>query len=525
MNKSRLAFIYFAILGAFALISLRMLFIVTAGDKVTVSNIYDKNKLGKRANIFDRNDTLLATDLKTKSLYISSVLVKDPEVLSEKVAAIFPDLSKQEVLKKISANKRNKQWILIRRNLTPMQVEEVNNLKMAGLIFEDDRIRVYPQKSIVSHYVGYVDRDRKGLAGVEMQHDRQLSLNEDLQIAMDVRIQDILHDELKVAMETYRAKAASGVVVNVNTGEVLALSSIPDFDANSSNKASADEYFNRVTNGVYELGSVMKILTNAIAFEEKVVKPSDVFNVRDPVKYGRFTISDYHPIKNEMTVEEIFAYSSNIGTVKIAEKIGIDNQKKFLSELGLLKKLDADFPGLGKPIYPRIWRDISLYTISYGHGIAITPLHLAMASAAIVNGGTLYKPSFLKLTEEPKGKRVFSESTSETMRKIMRATTEYGTGKNANIGGYEVGGKTGTAERAESGRYNTSLTTASFIAAFPMSNPQYLVYVVFDRPNYIFNTGGMVAAPVAGKVIKNIAPLLGIKPLASSTSKQPNAPK
>lgn len=304
MNKSRLAFIYFAILGTFILMSLRMLFIVTAGDKVTVNNIYDKNKLGKRANIFDRNDTLLATDLKTKSLYISSVLVKHPEILSEKVAAIFPDLSKQEVLKKISANKRNKQWILIRRNLTPMQVEEVNNLKMAGLIFEDDRIRVYPQKSIVSHYVGYVDRDRKGLAGVEMQHDRQLSLNEDLQIAMDVRIQDILHDELKVAMETYRAKAASGVVVNVNTGEVLALSSIPDFDANSSNKASADEYFNRVTNGVYELGSVMKILTNAIAFEEKVVKPSDVFNVRDPVKYGRFTISDYHPIKDEMTVEE-----------------------------------------------------------------------------------------------------------------------------------------------------------------------------------------------------------------------------
>jgi len=512
MNKSRLIFVYFTILAAFALISLRMFFIITTGDKSTVSNIYDKNKLGKRANIFDRNDTILATDLKTKSLYISSVLVKDPAILSEKIASIFPDLSKQEIFKKISANKRNKQWILIRRNLTPLQVDEVQNLKMAGLIFEDDRIRVYPQKSIVSHYVGYVDRDRKGLAGIEMQYDRELSKNEDLQTAMDVRVQDILHDELKVAMETYRAKAASGVVLNVNTGEVIALSSIPDFDANSSNKASADEYFNRVTNGVYELGSVMKILTNAIAFEEDVVKPTSVFNVRDPVKYGRFTISDYHPIKDEMTVEEIFAYSSNIGTVKIAEKIGIDKQKEFLSKIGLLKKLDADFPGLGRPIYPRIWRDISLYTIAYGHGIAITPLHLAMASAAIVNGGILYKPSFLKLSEQPKGERVLKESTSETMRQIMRATTQYGTGKNANVEGYEVGGKTGTAERAESGSYNTSLTTASFIAAFPISKPQYLVYVVFDRPNYIFNTGGMVAAPVAGKVIKNIAPLLGVKP-------------
>lgn len=495
-----------------------MFLIVTTGDKVTISNIYDKGKLEKRANIFDRHDTLLATDLKTKSLYISSVLVKDAAILSERVAAIFPDLSKEEILRKISANKRSKQWILIRRNLTPLQVDEVQNLKMAGLIFEDDRIRVYPQKSIVSHYVGYVDRDRKGLAGMEMQYERDLSKNEDLQTAMDVRVQDILHDELLNAMETYRAKAASGVVVNVNTGEVIALSSIPDFDANSSNKASADEYFNRVTNGVYELGSVMKVLTNALAFEEDVVKPSTIFNVRDPVKYGRFTISDYHPIKDDMTVEEIFAYSSNIGTVKIAEKIGIEKQKDFFSKIGMLKKLDAEFPGLGRPIYPHIWRDISLYTISYGHGIAITPLHLAMATAAIVNGGTLYKPSFLKLTQQPEGKRVIKESTSKTMQKIMRATVEYGTGKNANVEGYEVGGKTGTAERAESGSYNTNLTTASFIAAFPISKPQYLVYVVFDRPNYIFNTGGMVAAPVAGKVIKNIAPLLGVKPIATTTT-------
>jgi cell division protein FtsI (penicillin-binding protein 3) len=516
MNKSRLVFIYFCILGALALISLRMLLVVTTGDKVTVSSIYDKNKLGKRGNVLDRSGTLLATDLKTKSLYISSVLVKDPQMLASGIAAIFSDLSEKEILKKISANKRNKQWILIRRNLTPMQVEAVENLKMAGLIFEDDRIRVYPQKSIVSHYIGYVDRDRKGLAGMEMQYDRKLSKNEDLQTAMDVRVQDILHDELLNAMEKYRAKAASGVVLNVNTGEVLALSSIPDFDGNSSNKASADEYFNRITNGVYELGSVMKIITNTIAFEETSLKPSDTFNVRDPVKYGRFTISDYHAIKDVMTVDEIFSYSSNIGTVKIADKIGIENQKKFLAKLGLLKKLDTDFPGLGKPIYPRLWSEISLYTISYGHGIAVTPLHLAMASAAIVNGGILYKPSFLKLDKQPEGERVIRESTSETMRTLLRNVVESGTGKNANVEGYEVGGKTGTAERAESGSYNTRLTTASFVAAFPISNPQYLVYVIFDRPNYIFNTGGMVAAPVAGNVIKNIAPILGVRPVVKN---------
>ncbi|MBU6140502.1 MAG: penicillin-binding protein 2 [Proteobacteria bacterium] len=518
MNKSRLAIIYFFIVAVFTLISLRMIFIVTAGDKVTVSNIYDKNKIGKRANIFDRNDTLLATDLKTKSLYVSSILIKDSGALAKGLSEIFPDLSYEEILKKISENKSSKQWILIRRNLTPSQVKATEDLKMAGLIFEDDRIRIYPQKSITSHYVGYVDRDRKGLAGMEMQYNRQLSQNEDLQLAMDVRVQDILHDELLIAMEEFQAKAASGVVVNVNNGEILALSSIPDFDANSSNKASANEYFNRVTNGLYELGSVMKIFTNTLAFEEGVIKPNDTFNVRDPVKYGRFTISDYHSTKDLMTVEEIFSNSSNIGTVKIADKIGAESQKKFLAKIGLLKKLDAEFPGLGKPIYPKNWGQISLYTISYGHGIAITPLHLAMASAAIVNGGILYKPSFVKIDKQPEGERVIKESTSETMRMILRKAVELGTGKKSNIEGYEVGGKTGTAELAESGKYNTNLTNASFVATFPISKPQYLIYVIFDRPNYIFNTGGMVAAPVVGRVIKNIAPLLGVKPILNRSS-------
>lgn len=493
-----------------------MIFIVSTGDKVTIRKIYNHNKLGKRANIFDRNETLLATDLKTKSLYISSVLIKNPHVVARGLNKIFPDLSEKEIIRKISQNNSNKKWILIRRNLTPLQVRETQNLKLAGLIFEDDRIRIYPQKSIASHYVGYVDTDRKGLAGMEMQHNENLSNNEDLQLAMDVRVQDILHDELVNAKEKFRAKAASGVVVNVNNGEIIALSSIPDFDANSANKAISNEYFNRITNGVYELGSVMKIFTNTIAFEEDLVKPTDIYDISKPIKYGRFTINDDHKVKDKMTVEEIFAYSSNIGTIKIADKIGINKQKKFLAKLGLLKKLDAEFPGLGKPIYPRKWREINLYTIAYGHGIAITPLHLAMASSAVVNGGILHKPSFLKLNNQPSGERVIMKSTSKMMRKMLRQVVETGTGRNAHVEGYEIGGKTGTAERAESGKYNSRLTTASFVATFPISKPQYLVYVIFDRPNYIFNTGGMVAAPVAGRVIKNIAPLLGVRPVLKS---------
>lgn len=489
-----------------------MFFVVATGDKIKISGIYDVRKASKRANIFDRNDVLVATDLKTKSLYVSSVLVKDSQAIARGVSAIFPDLSYNEILKKISDGRNSKQWILIRRNLTPTQVDQVQNLQIAGLLFENDRIRVYPQKSIASHFVGYVDLDRKGLAGIEMQYDRKMMEAEDLQLAMDIRVQDILHDELVNGMEENRAKAAAGVVMDVNSGEVLALSSLPEFDPNLQSEASLDERFNRVTNGIYELGSVMKIFTNTIAFEDGLVKMDDVYNVRDPIKYGRFTIKDDHSVKDEMTVGEIFAYSSNIGTVKIADKIGAGNQKDFLAKMGLLKRLDVEFPGLGKPIYPKIWREINLYTISYGHGIAITPLHLATAVSAIVNGGTLYNPSFLKLDKQPSGKRVIKESTSAMMRLMLKKVVDEGTGKNANVEGYDVGGKTGTAERAEYGGYNERQTMASFVAVFPISKPKYLVYVVFDRPNVAFNTGGMVAAPVAGKVVKNIAPLLGVRP-------------
>ncbi len=490
-----------------------MFFVVTFGDKIKVSNIYDQRKLTKRSNIFDRNHTLVATDLKTKSLYLSSILIKDPETLASSISSIFSDLPYQEILKKITEGKSSKHWILLKRNLTPSQSEQVQNLKIAGLIFEDDRIRVYPQKSITSHLVGYVDLDRKGLAGMEMQYDKKLALGtEDLELALDIRVQDVLHDELLNGIEQYRAKAAAGVIMDVTNGEVLAVSSMPDFDPNLQHEASQDQRFNRVINGTYELGSIFKIFTNTMAFEENLVKMEDVYNVREPIKYGRFTINDDHAVKDDMTVGEIFAYSSNIGTVQIAKKIGVDTQKDFLEKFGLLKRIDTEFPGLGRPIYPKLWREINLFTISYGHGIAITPLHIAMTTAAIANGGILYKPSFLKLKSQPSGKRIVKESTSQTMLKMLRKVAVEGTGRNANIEGYEVGGKTGTANRAEYGGYNEKSTMASFVAVFPISNPKYLVYVIFDRPNYTFNTGGMVAAPVAGRIVKNIAPILGVRP-------------
>ena len=510
-KNSRLNFLYFCLITAFIGVSGKLVITIFSGDKSSVNQFYDPNKNHKRANIIDRNGVIVATDLKAKSLYVSNVLVKDPHLIAKELALIFPELKYQDIVRKISST-QNRNWVLIKRGVTPKEQEMVQSLKMAGLIFDEDLVRIYPQKSILAHIVGYVDLDRKGLAGVEMQYDKSLRAGKDLQLAMDVRLQDVLSDELARGIEKYKAVAASGIIMDVNNGEVLAVASQPGFDANRQMDADQNERFNRATYGLYELGSIFKIFTNTIAFEDDLVKMTDSFDVTNPVKYGRFTIKDDHPIKGYATVAEIFSHSSNIGTIAIAKKIGAERQKRMLEKFGLLSRIESDFPAMSKPIYPKTWREISLYTIAYGHGIAVTPLHMATAVSAIVNGGILHNPSFIKLGKEATGKRIIKTTTSETMRKMLRDVVTNGTGKNADVEGYEVGGKTGTAERAEFGKYSEKKTMASFVAVFPTSKPQYLIFVSFDRPNYSFNTGGMVAAPVAGAVIKGITPILGIKP-------------
>lgn len=489
----------------------RMFYIVTFSDKQKSSISYELDASSKRGNIVDRNGTILATDLATKSLYANSKLIKNHDQVAKTIADFFEDLTYEEVKKKIS-NKSKKDWVLIRRDLTPNQVLQVNNMHVAGLVFESGKSRVYPQKSVASHLVGYVDVDRKGLSGIELSYNKILRRGIDVSLAMDIRVQDILVDELQSAIEKYRAQAAVGIVMDVTNGEVIAMVSLPNFDPNDMANVSSNNKFNRATNGVYEPGSVLKIFTNAIAFEENLLKKSDIYDVKDPIKYGKFTISDDHHVKDKMNFEEVFIHSSNIGTVKIAKKIGAKKQKSFLQKMGLTKRIESDFRGLGRPIYPRRWRDINLYTISYGHGIAITPLHIATSVSAMVNGGNLFNPTFAKRSNPYSQKRVISQETSKKIRNLLRQTALKGTGKKADIVGYEVGGKTGTAEKAAAGGYNEKETIASFVATFPTSKPKYLVYVSFDKPNVQFNTGGMVAAPAAGEIIKNIAPTLGIKP-------------
>ena len=530
-NKKRVLVVFLSIICAFLVITATLVKIAIVGDKAKINRKYSNPHPERRGKIFDRNGTLLASDLKINSLYINTILLKNPEEELAKLYNVLPDINTPDLLKKINDTKKAKNWILIKRNLTPLQVAKVNNLNIASFVFEDSLTRVYPQREVVSHIIGYVDVDRNGLAGMEMANNDLLSdYDNNLNLSIDIRVQDIVYNELKEALIKYRAKANSAIVMNIHNGEIIAAVSLPSFDANLQKEATADQRFNRVATSAYELGSIFKIFTNAIAFDRNIIKKTDVYNVSQPVKYGRFTINDDHYYQDRMTVEEVFAYSSNIGTMQIAKKIGIETQKEYLKNLNLLDKLEVDFPGLTRPIYSKVWREINMLTISYGHGIAVTPLHMASAFAAVVNGGIYHQPSFLKIDSDNQlnsqqvpnksrvGHRVFKEKTSKEMLDMLRKVVVYGTGRNANIEGYEVGGKTGTANRAEKGGYNEKSTVASFIATFPVSNPQYLVLAVFDRPNYIFNTGGMVAAPVVGNIIKNIAPILGVKPNIKATN-------
>jgi len=517
IKYSRLSFIFIVIILIFTFIIIKMITLVLNQDK-KINNLYNNNKLNSRADIYDRNGILVATDLKTKSLYLHSNLARNSQFIAKTLPMIFSDISEKELLKKIVDNKKNKQQILLKRNLTPSQVEQVKKLEIAGLIFEEDLIRIYPQKSIVSHYVGYTDSDRNGLAGIEMQYNKQLLSNKPVYLSLDIRVQDILHNELIKAKEQFKAKNVGGLILNVNTGEILALSSLPSFDPNLQSEANPEQRFNMITGGVYELGSVMKLFTNALALEKKLVNLNTTFSVKEPIKYGRFTIKDHDFHQEILDVNQIFAYSSNIGTIKIAEKFGPKAQQEFLTKLGFLNKIIADFPGLGKPLYPKNWREINMFTISYGHGLATTPLHFAIAASAMVNGGNLLTPIFIKNQYKLNKSQVISQETNENLKKMLRNVVENGTGKFANVEGYEVGGKTGTADRAENGIYNEKQTLASFVSIFPISKPQYLVYILFDRPNNIYNTAGMIAAPIAGKIIKNIAPILEVMPISNHKS-------
>ena len=494
-------------------------------NKIANKHGYQSDKGKSRSNIIDRNGNVLATDLTMASLYADPLNILEPVKAAAAITEILPDLNSQKVLTLL---KRKRRFVWIKRHLSPRQQQAIHQLGIPGLDFRREYKRVYPHGSLMAHALGYVDIDNIGIAGIEKSFDSDLQTGtQPVRLTIDLRIQHKLRTELYKSMVKYKAEGAAGLVLDVTNGEIISLVSLPDFDPNSPGQIIDERHFNKVSLGVYELGSAFKILTTAIALNEGIISFRDGYDTSKPIRISGFTIKDHFGKNRWLSVPEIFIYSSNIGAGRIALDIGAQKQKKYFSSLGLLDAAEIELPEVGLPIIPSKWSRTQTVTIGFGHGISVSPLQLTSAVAATVNGGVFFKPTFVNRSFEHSpsiGSRVFSKTTSNKMRRLLRLSVLEGTGKHAAAKGYVVGGKTGTAEKKVGIGYSKSMLISSFVGIFPMTSPRYAIFAMLDEPIGTKETlgqatGGWVAAPIIKKVIQQIAPILGIAPVNEDTKK------
>lgn len=483
-------------------------------------------KQKRRADIIDRNGVLLARSLEVSSLHADPKMVSNPVELAHGLKTIFPDLVYGDVLKKLQGKKR---FVWIKRNLTPQEQEMILQLGSPALNFKFEDHRVYPQGQLGGHVLGYSGIDGQGLAGVEASFNELLhKSDEPLALTVDVRIQHALRREIGMQMMRHKAKGGAGVVMDVRDGAVLAAVSLPDFDPLDYQKAKDNAKFNRVSLGVYELGSTFKIFSTAALLEKNGGNVRQTFDVREPLKSGRFKINDFHGQDRVLTLPEVFIHSSNIGSALMGQEVGTEGLKGFYRDLGLLDKSKIEIGEVGRPLVPSPWGDIHTLTASYGHGVAVSPLQLSSAVSSIVNGGEYVQPTLIlnnmslnetNISSKPNQRlRLISPEVSHRMRQLLRLTVTEGTGGNADVPGYLVGGKTGTAEKPGAGGYNTRSLISSFIGVFPSHDPHYVVYVMVDEPQGIketfgYATGGWVAAPAVKNIISSMVSILKIPPV------------
>lgn len=536
--RGRLTFMRFAFALAFVLVAVRvtdLTLLQGRGDADMSGDHTNRVSLTSsvRSDIVDRNGVLLATTLVTPSLAVNPRLIKDPDRVAADLAKIFPDISPDFIRGQMA---RDTRFAWIKRNMTPAEMEAVLRVGDPGLIFENEARRIYPQGPLAAHIVGFTDVDGRGSAGIERSFNKVLqSGRAPVKLSLDIRVQHIVRREIAQAMKDFSARGAAGIVMDISTGETIAAVSLPDFDPHAPTSLGEEALFNRVTLGSYELGSVFKIFSTAALFEMNRQALSMIFDARHPLERGRFTISDFHPEKRIMTLPEVFMHSSNIGTALMAETVGTARMKSFYSDLGLLDRMDIEIAESAPPRIPKPWRDINTITASYGHGIAVTPLQMTAAAASIVGDGTFVHPTFLirdeKSAKDRRSVRVASLETAHRMRQLLRLVVadEEGTGTKADVPGYNVGGKTGTAEQPGVGGYDRKRLISSFIGFFPMQEPRYAIYVMVEEPkpnkdSFGYATAGWVAAPAAGRVILNMAAVLGISPSSPGNADELTAP-
>jgi cell division protein FtsI (penicillin-binding protein 3) len=447
-------------------------------------------------------------------------------VLAKKIAAILTDKTEAEIYAELT---HKGQFRYISRRVLPSEAKRINDIGEPAIFLRREAERLYPNFNLASHVIGYSDDKGVGRVGVEKAFDKRLSddatRGTPLQLALDVRVQQALEHELRNLYIEQSAQGAAGVILDVDTGEVVAMTSLPDFNPNAPGQTDDDSRYNKVTFAGYELGSTFKALTIANALDVGNLKSmTQTYDATGPIYMAGFRIHDDHALNRWLNAPEIFIHSSNIGTARMALETGRDAQRAMLERMGFLKQVNIELPERARPQYPALsnWGDLATMTIAYGHGITVSPLHLATAYAAIVNGGIYHDPTVLKHdpSKPVAGRRVFTAKTSQTLRELLRLVVTNGTGRKANAPGYRVGGKTGTAEKIAGGKYVKGANVSTFAAVFPMDKPRYVIIAMVDDPkgskaSFGFKTAGMVVAPAVGRLVERIGPLLGVAPDAT----------
>lgn len=490
-----------------------------------------------RPDIIDRNGILLATDVPATAVYADPSVLVDVDDAADRLLRALPDLESDSLRVRLSNSSRF-EWIA--RDLTPAQRAAILEQGIPGVGFLDEARRYYPAERLAPHLLGAVSVDHEGLVGLERYLDHgpladlaalgflgsDGSRFEPQRIAMDARVQHVVRDVLVQALETYQAIAATASIMDVRTGEVIAMVSLPDFDPNTRDGLGEEAALNRASGGVFEMGSVFKVFTIAAGLDSGAITMDSMHDARTAMRIGSATINDFHARRSMLTTSEVFTSSSNIGTIRIAEAMGIPTQRAYYERMGLLDRMDIELPGAASPFFPRgDWSRLSAATISFGHGLTTTPLQLLAAVSATVNGGVYVEPTFLPRTEEEAmatATQILSGETSAHMRDLFVANVDHGSGRRAAVEGIDVGGKTGTAEKIVDGAYSDDHRLNSFVSAFPMYDPRYAMIVVIDEPQPAADqrsaTAGLNAAPMTRQIIERVAPLLGIIPRADIAS-------
>jgi cell division protein FtsI (penicillin-binding protein 3) len=529
-GRGRIRVIALCFVCLFAAIDVRLIYLGFKPDPQSIRRAAADALSGARPDILDRNGEILATDVKVMSVFAEPRRIIDKDEATELLTAVLPDVNARELRDRLASHKG---FVWVKRGITPKQQQEVYHLGLPGVGFLPENKRVYPNGPIAAHVLGFANLDNVGIAGIEKYIDGQgladlhnAGFNmpsealKPIQLSLDLRLTHGLRDEIEKGIEKYRAKAGAGVILDVNTGEVVALASLPDYDPNNPADALDPLHINRVAVGVYEMGSTFKAISVAMALELNKVTLRSSVDARTSLRFGRFTIHDFHATHRILTVPEVFTHSSNIGTARMALMVGVEGHKAFLRKMGQLDRLRTELPENAEPLIPKRWSELNTMTIAFGQGLNVAPLQALMAVGALVNGGMMMKPTFLKRSEEDAQKeavRVVRPEVSESMRYLMRLNAEIGSAKLANIPGYYIGGKTGTADKIVHGHYSKDKVFTTFMAIAPADKPKYLMLVLFDEPQGLpqdggYHTAAYNAGAVTGRVIERLGPLFGLPP-------------